>query len=92
MEQALYLAYMVEIMNKHCMSYLNQERTEHVTQHGLVTTLTYPGSLADSFCEARVPLQQTAYASGVTHIHPVIAMETNTLTTQHIQSVLEKIG
>ena len=65
-------------MNKHCVPYLSQERTEHIMQHGLVTRLTYPGSLVGSFCEAPVPLQQTAYASGATHIHPVIAMETNT--------------
>lgn len=69
---------MVESLNKHCMTYLNQERTEHVMQHGLVTRLTYPGSLVDSFCEVRVPLRQIAYASGAAHIHPVIAMETNT--------------
>lgn len=73
------------------MTYLNQERTEHVTQHGLVTRLTYPGSLVDSFCEVWVPLQQIAYASGAAHIHPEIVMETNMLK-KYICSVLEKIG
>ena len=78
-------------MNKHCKSYLNQERTEHVMQHGLVTTPTYLGNLVDSFCEARVPLQQTAYASAATHIHPVIAIE-KTCITHSAHSVIEKIG
>ena len=54
-------------------------------QHGLVTKLTYPGSLVDSFCEVQVPLQQKAYASGATHIHPVIAMEANMLKNIYTQ-------
>lgn len=61
-------------------------------QHGLVAKLTYPGNLMDSFCAAQVPLQQTAYASAATHIHPVVVMNTKTLITQNVHSVLETIG
>ena len=85
MDQALYLTYMMVPLNKHCIAYLNQERKEHVMQHGLVTRLTYPGSLVDSFGEVWVPLQQIAYASGAAHIHPVIVIKTITFKKIYMQ-------